>query len=389
MPHDDDVTGLLVAWGQGDRAADSRLIAVVYQDLRRVARRRLRAERADHSLAPTALVHEAYLRLVDLRRVRWQNRAHFFAIAARLMRQILVDHARAHVAAKRGGAGWKVPLADDLGATMPRDVDLLDLDVALGKLATIDARLGDLVVLRFFGGMTVEEAAEGLGSLSRHGQARLVARPGMAVPRPSASGQCARFGQIAPAGERRLTDRHTIITLTHERSRMTSDRWEHIFALFDAALARPEAERAAFLSDECGEDAHLREEVESLLAAHGDAEGFLSGRPARAGEATAVDQSGPAPPSLRRGMRLGVFDIESFVGAGGMGEVYRARDTRLDRHVAIKVLSPDARNRSAWPGALRVRGPCHRATLASAHLCAARDGPPGRGRLPRHGVSRR
>ena len=163
VPHEDDVTGLLVAWGQGDRAADSRLIAVVYQDLRRVARRRLRAERADHSLAPTALVHEAYMRLVDLRRVRWQNRAQFFAIAARLMRQILVDHARAHVAAKRGGAGWKMPLADDLGATMPRDVDLLDLDVALDKLATIDSRLGDLVVLRFFGGMTVEEAAESLG----------------------------------------------------------------------------------------------------------------------------------------------------------------------------------------------------------------------------------
>ena len=122
---------------------------------------------------------------------------------------------------------------------------------------------------------------------------------------------------------------------------MTSDRWEHIFTLFDAALARPEAERAAFLSDQCGEDAHLRQEVESLLAAHGDAEGFLSGRPARAGAANA-DQSGPAPPSLTRGMRLGVFDIESFVGAGGMGEVYKARDTRLDRHVAIKVLSPDA-----------------------------------------------
>jgi RNA polymerase sigma factor (TIGR02999 family) len=163
VPREDDVTALLVAWGHGDRAADSRLMAVVYEDLRRVARRRLRAERADHSLAPTALVHEAYLRLVDLRRVRWQNRAQFFAIAARLMRQILVDHARAHVAAKRGGAGWKMQLADNLGATMPRDVDLLDLDIALGKLAAIDARLGDLVVLRFFGGMTVEEAAESLG----------------------------------------------------------------------------------------------------------------------------------------------------------------------------------------------------------------------------------
>ena len=164
MPRDgDDVTGMLVAWGQGDQAADSRLMAVVYEDLRRVARRRLRGERADHSLAPTALVHEAYLRLVDLRRVRWQNRAQFFAIAARVMRQILVDHARAHAAAKRGGPGWKVPMGDAVGATAPPEVDLLDLDAALGKLAAIDARLGELVVLRFFGGLTVEEAAAALG----------------------------------------------------------------------------------------------------------------------------------------------------------------------------------------------------------------------------------
>jgi RNA polymerase sigma factor (TIGR02999 family) len=138
-------------------------MAVVYEDLRRVARRRLRAERVDHSLAPTALVHEAYMRLVDVRRVRWQNRAHFFAIAARVMRQVLVDHARAHTAAKRGGAGWRVQLADHVGATMPRDVHLLDLDAALGKLAAIDARLGTLVELRFFGGLTVEEAANVLG----------------------------------------------------------------------------------------------------------------------------------------------------------------------------------------------------------------------------------
>jgi RNA polymerase sigma factor (TIGR02999 family) len=158
----DDVTGMLVAWGRGDRAADSRLIAAVYEDLRRVARRRLRAERAEHSLAPTALVHEAYLRLVDLRRVRWRNRAHFFAIAARVMRQILVDHARAHAAAKRGGPGRRVPLAEAAGALAPPDVDVLDLDAALGRLAAIDPRLGDLVVLRFFGGLSVEEAAEAL-----------------------------------------------------------------------------------------------------------------------------------------------------------------------------------------------------------------------------------
>jgi RNA polymerase sigma factor (TIGR02999 family) len=161
---DPDVTDWLVAWGQGDPAADNRLMTAVYEDLRRVARRRLRAERGDHTLAPTALVHEAYLRLIDMRRVRWQNRAQFFAIAARLMRQILVDHARAHGAAKRGGEIWKVPLTDNRAAAGPRDVYLLDLDAALEKLETADARLSELVVLRFFGGLTVEEAADVTGT---------------------------------------------------------------------------------------------------------------------------------------------------------------------------------------------------------------------------------
>lgn len=135
-------------------------MAIVYDDLRRVARGRLRAERAEHSLVPTALVHEAYLRLINLRRVQWRNRAQFFAIAARLIRQILVDHARAHAAAKRGGARWRVPLSDNVGMTPARDVDLLDLDAALERLATLDSRLGELVVLRFFGGLTVEETAD-------------------------------------------------------------------------------------------------------------------------------------------------------------------------------------------------------------------------------------
>ena len=158
---------------------------------------------------------------------------------------------------------------------------------------------------------------------------------------------------------------------------MTSDRWEYIFTLFDAALARPEAERAAFLTDQCREDAHLRQEVESLLSAHGDAEGFLSGRPARAGAAN-VDQSGPAPPSLTRGMRLGVFDIESFVGAGGMGEVYRARDTRLDRHVAIKVLSPDAatdpRGRARFAHEARAIARLSHPRICSLHEMGHQDG---------------
>ena len=158
-----NVTDWLIAWGDGDAVAGSRLMTALYEDLRRVARRRLRAERADHSLAPTALVHEAYLRLVGMRRVQWQNRAQFFAIAARLMRQILVDRAREVGAAKRGGGQWKVPLTDDRAITGPRDVDLLDLDAALQKLSEVDPRLSELVVLRFFGGLSIEEAGEALG----------------------------------------------------------------------------------------------------------------------------------------------------------------------------------------------------------------------------------
>jgi RNA polymerase sigma factor (TIGR02999 family) len=107
-------------------------------------------------------VHEAYLRLVDLRRIQWQNRAQFFAIAARLMRRILVDHARAHAAAKRG-AGYKVPLGDDDARTPPQQVELLDLDAALDRLHAVDERLSELVVLRYFGGLTVDEAGEALG----------------------------------------------------------------------------------------------------------------------------------------------------------------------------------------------------------------------------------
>jgi RNA polymerase sigma factor (TIGR02999 family) len=156
-----EVTGLLLAWSSGDEAARNRLFEAVYGELRRLAGARLRGERPDLSLAPTALVHEAYLKLIDQRRVHWQNRTHFFAIAGQVMRRVLVDHARARAAAKRGGNA-KIPLDEiDVGIAA-LDVDVLALDAALDKLASLDRRQSELVELRFFAGLTVEETAAAL-----------------------------------------------------------------------------------------------------------------------------------------------------------------------------------------------------------------------------------
>jgi RNA polymerase sigma factor (TIGR02999 family) len=158
-----DLTGLLVAWTNGEQPAGGLLMEGVYTELRRMARGRLRRERPGHSLSPTALVHEAYLKLIDQRRVRWQNRAHFFAIAAQHMRRILVEHARARGAAKRGRGANAIALSDCDARIDAPDVDILALNDALDKLARIDPRQSQLVELRFFGGLTVEEAAAVLG----------------------------------------------------------------------------------------------------------------------------------------------------------------------------------------------------------------------------------
>ncbi len=162
MSQASDVTGLLVAWSNGEEAAGTPLMDAVYRELRRLARGYLLRERRDHSLPATALVHEAYLKLVDQRRVRWQNRAHFFAVAAHVMRRLLVDHARARGATKRG-SGVTVPLHDIDVPVASGSPDLLALDAALEKLTAIDPRQGRLVELRFFGGLTVDEAAGVLG----------------------------------------------------------------------------------------------------------------------------------------------------------------------------------------------------------------------------------
>jgi RNA polymerase sigma factor (TIGR02999 family) len=154
------VTGLLRAWGRGDTEAREKLIPVVYAELRRRAAAYLRRERQDHTLQPTALVHEAYLRLVGQDRVVWQNRAQFFGIAAQMMRRILVDHARGHRRGKRGGDATRVTLDERLGAAKPPDCTVLMLDRALEQLAAIDPQQSRIVELRYFGGLTEAEVAE-------------------------------------------------------------------------------------------------------------------------------------------------------------------------------------------------------------------------------------
>ena len=157
------VTQLLVRWREGDRKALEELMPLVYDELRRLARYYLSRERSDHTLQSTALVHEAYLRLAGENAPQWQNRAHFFGIAAHIMRQILVEHARARGATKRGGERRRITLDEGVAAAKARDVDLLALDEALERLAAINARHAHIVELRFFAGLSNEETAAALG----------------------------------------------------------------------------------------------------------------------------------------------------------------------------------------------------------------------------------
>jgi RNA polymerase sigma factor (TIGR02999 family) len=159
----DDVTGLLMAWSQGDRAALDCLVPLVERELQLLAHRYLRRERAGHTLQTTALVNEAYLRLVDQREPRWQSRAHFFGIAAQMMRRILIDHARKVAYAKRGGGARRVSLDEACVLAEGRAAELVALDDALTALARVDERKSRVVELRYFGGLSVDEAAEVLG----------------------------------------------------------------------------------------------------------------------------------------------------------------------------------------------------------------------------------
>ena len=157
-----EVTRLLVEWGDGDEAALARLMPLVYDELRRLARNYMRRERPGHTIQPTALVNEAYLRLVEQTNIAWQSRAHFFGIAAGVMRRVLCDHARARLADKRGGGAVRVSLVEAAARSDEQTADMLALDEALVELAEVDPRKARVVELRYFGGLSVEETAEAL-----------------------------------------------------------------------------------------------------------------------------------------------------------------------------------------------------------------------------------
>lgn len=184
-----EVTRLLLEWGRGDRGALDALVPHVYAELRRQAERYLGRQRTGHTLQATALVHEAFLRLVDQTGVSFKDRAHFFAVASRAMRQILVDHARRRLAGKRGGAATRVVLEDASASVQPRGVDLMALDDALARLETLDAAQARLVELRFFGGLTVEETAVVLGC------------PPATVKRSWSSARAWLYNELVGAGE--------------------------------------------------------------------------------------------------------------------------------------------------------------------------------------------
>ena len=155
-------TALLLAWGHGDQAAFEQLVPLVHEELRRIARQHMGRERGEHTLQPTALVNEAYLRLIEVKRIQWQNRQHFFAMAARIMRRVLVDAARARRFHKRGGGAPMVSLGDALDLSEEPDRDLVELDDALNALSIVDPRKAQVVEMRYFGGLSVEETADAL-----------------------------------------------------------------------------------------------------------------------------------------------------------------------------------------------------------------------------------
>lgn len=314
------IESLLKRLNEGDKEAESELIPLVFDELKTLASRQLRRESPSQPLSTTALVHEAYLKLSGERDIEWRNRAQFLGVAARLMRRILVDHARARLSQKRSAGLVSLPLDEALVFTPERSSDLLALDDALGQLKLKDERTSRVVELRFFGGLTVRETAAAVGVAERtvrsdwnFGRAWLRAELGQAESAP-----------LAKVAGDRPTDRVKRVT---ERVSDAAIRRSQIKELFEAALGVEAADRQAYLDRACGTDSELRNDVEQLLLADEHSGGLLDVE-------VAVE-----PAELEAGYLVADrFRIRRKIGTGGMGEVYEAEDIELGVLVALKMM---------------------------------------------------
>ena len=287
----------------------------------------MRGERADHSLQATALVNEAYMRLFDVQHVNWQDRAHFMAMTARMMRRILVEFARAKAREKRGGGAVRVSLGEDL-LTTDKGHDLVALDDALDALARLDERKSRVVELRFFGGLSVEETAEAL-SVSpqtvmrdwKFSRAWLMSELERDPPTRSE-----RLALVRHCSMQSVWKGYNPLTM--------SEYFRRIEAIYHESLRHEGEARSAFLRQACANDDVLRHEVERLLQQSESQHVFLDEQ-ALGVAAQLIDDT---EHTELIGRRLGPYEVHARIGAGGMGDVYRARDTTLGRDVAIKIL---------------------------------------------------